>query len=272
MHYSWRLKLLIYIVLVLTVLTIMIPLVYVGVTSLKSSSDIFRGSSWIPRPLSLQSWMEALTSLNIHRNMLNSFLSGSGAMLLSLIILVPGAYVFARKNFPGKEFLFYMVTGTLLFPVILLVVPITEIMVQIKLFNTYAGLWLAFQTLIIPFGMWTMRGYFAGLPMDLEEAAMVYGCTEFQAFYKVILPISLPAIIAVSFISFLIGWNDFEFSNMLVTTESIKPATVALYTYTISGEQISWGPLMAMTILIGLPPMILYMLAQRVIQKGFGER
>jgi ABC-type glycerol-3-phosphate transport system permease component len=120
--------------------------------------------------------------------------------------------------------------------------------------------------------MWTMRGYFAGLPKDLEEAAMVYGCTEFQAFYKVILPISLPAIIAVSFISFLIGWNDFEFSNMLVTTETIKPATVALYTYTISGEQISWGPLMAMTFLIGVPPMILYLLAQRFIVRGFGER
>ena len=262
----------IYLLLVVTVLSILTPLVYVGVTSLKSSADIFRGSSWVPRPMSLQSWIEALTSLNIHKNMLNSFLSGLGAMILALIILVPGAYVFARKNFPGKEFLFYMVTGTLLFPVILLVVPITEIMVKVKLFNTYAGLWLAFQTLIIPFGMWTMRGYFAGLPMDLEEAAMVYGCTEFQAFYKVILPISLPAIVAISFISFLIGWNDFEFSNMLVTTENIKPATVALYTYTIGGEQTSWGPLMAMTILIGVPPMALYMLAHGFIAKGFGER
>lgn len=272
MHHSWRLKLLIYTLLVITVFTILIPLVYVGVTSLKSSEDIFRGSSWLPKPVSLQSWVEALTSLNILRNMRNSLLSGLGAMILALIILVPGAYVFARKNFPGKEFLFYMVTATLLFPVILLVVPITEIMVNVGLFNTYPGLWLAFQTLIIPFGLWTMRGYFAGLPMDLEEAAMVYGCTEFQAFYKVILPISMPAIIAVSFISFLIGWNDFEFSNMLVTTEGIKPATVALYTYTISGEQISWGPLMAMTILIGVPPMVLYMLAQRFIIKGFGER
>ncbi len=272
MRYSWKLKLLIYAVLFVIVLVIMIPFLYIGITSVKSSADIWRGSSWIPQPVSLQSWSEALTSLNIHKNMFNSFIAGLGAMLIALIILVPGAYVFARKNFPGKEFLFYVVTGTLLFPVILLVVPITEIMVGAKIFNTFIGLWLAFQTLIIPFGMWTMRGYFAGLPKDLEEAAMVYGCTEFQAFYKVILPISLPAIIAVSFISFLIGWNDFEFSNMLVTTETIKPATVALYTYTISGEQISWGPLMAMTILIGFPPMILYMLAQRFIVRGFGER
>lgn len=267
-----KIRIIIYFCLIIIMASIIIPFLYIGITSVKSSEDIFRGSSWIPSPISSQSWKEAVTSLNIHKNLLNSFIAGLGAMFFALIILVPGGYVFARKNFPGKEILFYVITGTLLFPVILLIVPIAEMMVELKIFDTYIGLWLAFQTLIIPFGMWTMRGYFVQLPPDLEEAAMVYGCTEFQAFYKVIIPISLPAIVAVSFISFLIGWNDFEFSNILVTSEQIKPATVALFTYTIGGEQVSWGPLMAMTLMIGIPPMILYILAQKFIIKGFSRR
>lgn len=265
-------KILTYLILLIIAATILIPYTYITITSFKSSADIFRGSSWIPNPMTFQSWGEAITSLNIHKNLLNSLIAGLGAVFFALIVLIPGAYVFGRKSFPGKEILFYVITGTLLFPVVLLVVPLTEMMVELNIFDTFLGMWLAFQTLIIPFGMWTMRGYFAGLPPDLEEAAMVYGCTEFEAFYRVILPISLPAVIAVAFISFLIGWNDFLFSNMLVTSENIKPATVALFTYTIGGEQVFWGPLMAMTLMIGIPPMVLYMLAQKFIVRGIAGK
>lgn len=268
MQASLKVKLFTYIALVLIAAITLIPFLYITLSSFKSPRDIFRGARWIPQPFTLQAWKEAITSLNIYRNLLNSFIVACGGMIIALVILIPGGYVFGRKEFPGKEILFYIITATLLFPMILLIVPLAEIMVDLKIFDSYLALWLAFQTLIVPFGMWMMRGYFAELPPDLEECAMVYGCTKFQAFYRIILPISKPAIVAVAFISFLIGWNDFLFSNMLTISEEIKPATVALYTYTIGGEMIHWGPLMAMTLMLGIPPMILYLSAQKFIATG----
>ena len=93
---------------------------------------------------------------------------------------------------------FYMIVGTLIFPFILLIVPITIAWIRIGLFDTFLGLWLAFQIFAVPYSMWILRGYFAGLPKNLEEAAMVYGCTQFQAFYRVMLPLAKPAIATIA--------------------------------------------------------------------------
>ena len=116
-----------------------------------------------------------------------------------------------------REPFFYMIVGTLIFPFILLIVPITITWIKIGLFDTFIGLWLAFQIFAVPYSMWILRGYFAQLPRYLEEAAMVYGCTQFQAFYRVMLPLAKPVIVSVLFLAFLQGWSDFLFSNMLTT-------------------------------------------------------
>jgi ABC-type glycerol-3-phosphate transport system permease component len=162
-----------------------------------------------------------------------------------------------------------MIVGTLIFPFILLIVPITITWIRIGLFDTFLGLWLAFQIFAVPYSMWILRGYFARLPRHLEEAAQVYGCTQFQAFYRVMLPLAKPVIVSVLFLAFLQGWSDFLFSNMLTTGDGPRTASVAIYTSTAGGERIEWGPLTVMTLLAGIPPVVLYMLAQRHLAKTF---
>lgn len=247
---------------------VLVPFGYVVVTAFRPAPDLY-DVGWIPNRITLDAWYQVFGQDGFQRYLLHSLIAGIGSAVLAIIIALPGAYVFARKDFPFREPFFYMIVGTLIFPFILLIVPITILWIRVGLFDSYIGLWLAFQIFAVPYSMWILRGYFARLPRHLEEAARVYGCTQFQAFYMVMLPLAKPVIVSVLFLAFLQGWSDFLFSNMLTTGDGLRTAPVAIYTSTAGGERIDWGPLMVMTLLTGIPPVVLYMFAQKHIAKTF---
>src|SRR5918996_4665322 len=261
-------KVLTYGTLFVVLALVMIPYSYVIVTAFKPPDDIY-DISWWPSEISFAAWRDVFAINHFHVYLFNSLIAGLGSAVLAVSIALPGAYIFARKEFPFREPFFYMIVGTLVFPFILLIVPITIAWIRFGLFDTFLGLWLAFQIFAVPYSMWILRGYFAKLPRHLEEAAMVYGCTQFQAFTRVIVPLARPVIISVLFLAFLQGWSDFLFSNMLTTGDGPRTASVAIYTSSAGGERVGWGPLMVMTLLTGIPPVILYMLAQKHLSKTF---
>ena len=261
-------KVLTYGALAFVLALILIPYLYVIVTAFKTPGEIYE-TSWIPSEISFDAWRDVFVINDFHVYLWNSLIAGIGSALLAVAISLPGAYIFARKEFPLRDPLFYMIVGTLIFPFILLIVPITITWIRLGLFDTFIGLWLAFQIFAVPYSMWILRGYFAQLPRYLEEAAMVYGCTQFQAFYKVMLPLAKPVIVSVLFLAFLQGWSDFLFSNMLTTGDGPRTASVAIYVSTAGGERVEWELLMVMTLITGIPPVILYMLAQRHLSKTF---
>ncbi len=247
---------------------IVIPYAYVVVTAFKTPDEIYE-TRWIPRVISFHAWLEVFATYHFHRYLFNSLIAGIGSAMLAIGISLPGAYIFARKTFRFREPLFYIIVGTLIFPFILLIVPIAIFWMRIGLFDTFLGLWLAFQIFAVPYSMWILRGYFAQLPRYLEEAAMVYGCTQFQAFYRVMLPLAKPVIVSVLFLAFLQGWSDFLFSNLLTTSDGPRTASVAIYVATAGGERIEWEVLMVMTIITGIPPVLLYIIAQRHLSRTF---
>jgi ABC-type glycerol-3-phosphate transport system permease component len=261
-------KILAYVGLALVLALVLIPYVYVIVTAFKPAEEAY-DATWLPQRVSFDAWVEVFEVNHFHRYLWNSLVAGVGSAVLAILISVPGAYIFARKEFRYREPLFYMIVGTLIFPFILLIVPITIAWIRIGLFNTFVGLWLAFQIFAVPYSMWILRGYFAAMPRNIEEAAMVYGCTQFQAFYRVILPLAKPVIVSVLFLAFLQGWSDFLFSNMLTTGDGPRTASVAIYASTAGGERVDWQVLMVMTLLTGVPPVLLYMLSQKHLAKTF---
>lgn len=200
----------------------------------------------------------------------NSVIISSGTMLVSMIIVIPSAYVFGRLKFAGKSSMFYIVLLIIMFPFVLLIIPITQIWFDLKLWNTVPGLWIAYQIFVAPFAIWVLRDYFAKLPENLEESARIYGCTQFSAFRRVILPLAAPSIIAVAFLSFLVAWNDFLMAGMLTTGTGPRPAVVGLY-LTVHGTAASvpYGLIMAQTLIIGTPPTILYMLSRKSLAASF---
>jgi ABC-type glycerol-3-phosphate transport system permease component len=257
--------------LTFVLLIILIPYSYIAFTAFKPPGEVF-DVKWFPKEWSLEAWRYTLETVEFQKYIFNSFVAGLGAAILALLISVPGAYIFGRKRFLGKEVFFYTITLALLFPYVLLIVPITIIWIKTGLYDTLPGLWIAYQIFIIPFALWILRGYFAELPPSLEECAMVYGCTQFQAFYRVMLPLAMPVIVSLLFLAFLIGWSDFLFSNMLTTGEGPRTASVILYVTAVGGERVEWEVLMVMTLMAGIPPVALYILAQKQLMKTFAVR
>ena len=256
-----------YAVILVLLAVALLPFIYALSVSFRPYSEIFGPVHWIPRDPTLEAWRLALEELSTPLR--NSFFIATGTAIISLVITIPGAYVFGRKDFLGKKPLFYSIIIALLFPYILLIVPIISIWDSLALYNTIPGLWIAYQVFVAPFALWILRDFFEKLPANIEEAAQVYGCTQFSAFLRVILPLSVPAIISVGFISFLVAWNDFLFANLLTTGSGPRPAVVTLFISTIGGETTSWALLMSETLLIGLPPTVLYMVSRRYLSNAF---
>jgi len=248
---------------------VVVPYTFVIVISFTPSSEVFGSFALIPDNPTLDAWRQGFS--NLTGPLTNSLLIASGTAILSLLITIPAAYVFGRKEFPGKELGFYLLITTLLFPYIILVVPIGSVWLNLGLYNTIPGLWIAYQVFVTPFAIWILRDFFENLPLNLEEAAQVYGCTQFTAFLRVILPLSAPAIAAVGFLSFLSGWNDFLFANILTSSQGPQTAVVALFNTVTAGtgEQIFWSILMAQTVVVGLPPLVLYLIARRHLTSAF---
>lgn len=247
---------------------VIVPMVLAITVSFQPASEFFRTDPHlIPQNFTLDTWAEALTSLE--EPLVNSALIAFGTMALAMVICIPAAYIFGRQEFPGREWGFRSIMVALLFPYILLIIPLTDTWYQTGLHNTIIGVVLAYQVFVTPFAIWILRDFFEGLPANLEEAAQIYGCSELQALYKVILPLSLPAVMATGFLAFLVGWNDFLFSNMLTTGTGPRPSVVQLFLETTGGDQVYWGLVVSMAFLVGIPPTILYLIARRHLSESF---
>lgn len=250
---------------------ILVPFLLVVNISVRPAAEFFNADPHVfTRNPTLKAWEMSLGALR--KPLVNSALIASGTALVSMFITIPGAYVFARQEFPGRKVGFYLIVAALLFPYILLIIPITEVWYNVGLYDTIPGVVLAYQVFVTPFAIWILRDFFEKLPTNLEEAAQVYGCTQFQAFYRVILPLSAPAVVATGFIAFLVGWNDFLFSGMLTTGTGPRPAVVHLYVLTTGSEINFWAQTMAQTIIIGIPPTVLYMVSRRYLTESFEVR
>lgn len=245
---------------------IIVPFLFVISVSLRTPAGVYKPLMLIPSEIEFDAWTQSFSLLR--EPLLNSFYVATGTAILSLMITIPGAYVFARKDFPGRKVGFYAVLAALLFPYILLIIPIIDFWYMLGLYNTIPGLWIAYQTFVTPFAIWILRDFFEKLPKNLEEAAQTYGCTQFGAFLRVILPLATPAVVAVGFLAFLTGWNDFLFSSMLTTGTGPRPAVVSLYLSTTGGEGTDWTMLMAQTLIIGTPPTVLYMFSRRYLAEA----
>lgn len=261
-------KVLFYATHIAFVLMIAVPILFTISASFRTLAEIWTTQVYlIPKNPTLESWVTGFE--DIRGSLVNSLIIAVGTVIISCSAAIPGAYAFSRTDFPYQKPLFYFVVLSLLFPHVLLVIPIVDIWYDIGLYNTYWGVWLAQQSFVIPFSIWILRDFFQKMPDNIEEVAMVYGCTQWQAFARVVLPLAKPAIIAVLFLAFLSGWNDFIFSNMITDSGGPRPAVVQLYSTVSGGETTNWQLLMSESLIVGIPPVVLYLFARRYISEAF---
>jgi ABC-type glycerol-3-phosphate transport system permease component len=177
------------------------------------------------------------------------------------------AYSLARLRYPGRAALARSILFVYLVPGGLLFIPLFILMQRFGLLNTLLVLIVTYQTFAIPFCTWMLIGYFKGIPLELEEAALIDGCSRLGVLFRIVMPLALPAVAVVALFSFTQSWNEFLFA--LVFTNSVATRTVTLGLTQMLGEDVFyWGQMMAGAIITALPPVLFYTLAQRLVIRG----
>jgi ABC-type glycerol-3-phosphate transport system permease component len=201
----------------------------------------------------------------------NSIIVSIAATIISLFFAIPGAYAFARLDFPGRKALFYTAVFTIMFPWIVLTIPVYEVFYFLNLVNTLAGVIVALSIFVLPQNIWLLQGFFRqGIPENIEEAALIDGHNELTAFLRIVLPLSWPAVAAAALFAFLTAWNNFLWVFVLTTDEEVRTATVAIYYILGSDVLREWNVLMASLVLLVAPPVIFYGLSRRYVGEGLG--
>lgn len=201
----------------------------------------------------------------------NSIIVSVSSTLIALLLAIPGAYGFARLEFPGQKYLFYAAVFTLMFPIIVLTIPVYEIFYKLSLLNSLVGVIIALTIFVQPLCLWLLQGFFRdGIPPNIEEAAMIDGSTQIGAFFRVVLPLSMPAIGATALFAFLNAWNNFLWVFILTSDESARTAPVAVHYVMGSDVLRSWNSLMAAVILLVLPAILFYTFSQRYVNESLG--
>lgn len=244
------------------------PFVNLIITSLKNQEDISLIPTEIwPHRFSLQFYINAFTKHHLQVYLLNSIIVSLGAMLITILIAFPAAYAFARIKFKHKKFWQNAILLSNMFPIIALVTPMFVIFRKMHIINTYWGLIIPSVIITLPMAIWTLIAFIKALPYDLEEAAQIDGCTRFQSVVKVILPLTAPGLFTTAIIAFITAWNEFMFSLILVTKDSMRTVPVAISMF--PGQYtVPWGDMAAASVIATIPIVIVVLICQKRIVAG----
>jgi ABC-type glycerol-3-phosphate transport system permease component len=254
--------------LLLMVLWTAIPFYWMAATSLKPDKEIYGyEATLIQQAPSLANYFRVFRETPYLLFLRNSVVVAVGSTLASMVAGCLGAYAIARLNFPGRALLARGLVVTYLVPASLLFIPLFAMFSALRLTDSLFGLTLAYLGADVPFCTWLLMGYFASIPVELEESARVDGCNRIGALIRIVLPLSLPALVVVTFFSFTRAWNEFLYAHVFTSTNSARTLTTGLAIF-MNEDVFFWGPLMASTILSALPPVLMFLILQRWVVKG----
>jgi len=254
--------------LILVSVYALLPFIWMLSTSLKTEAEAFRvPPTWIPIKSTLDAYVSMWTKKNFGIYFLNSTVISLATAVLSTFFGALAGYGFSRFVFKGRKFLIGFFLATQMLPGVLLVGPYFKILSKFGLYDTRTGLVIAFLTICLPFSTWMMKGFIDRVPDALDQAALVDGCSRLGVFFRVILPISAPGMVATIIFAFLLAWGDLLWVICLTSTESMVTVTLGI-ARTVGEFQIIWPMLMAGALMGGMPAIILYLLLQRLLVQG----
>ncbi len=254
--------------LLLTTFLILPPIAWAVLTSFKLEGNIIRyPPQWIPVPFTLEHY-RALLQTTMPRLLLNTAIVGVGTIVLSLVLAFPAAYAASRFRFRGKEPLVLGLLGVSMLPGIAVLVPLYVAAVRAGVINTYPLLIVVYSAWAVPQVIWFMRGFVENIPEELEEAALLDGCSRRQVLWHITLPLVRPGVGAIAIFVLLLVWNDYLVGISLTTTEEMRLIQVGLVALTQTGFGQSWGLFMAYAVVAFAPVLILFLALQRSFVSG----
>jgi ABC-type glycerol-3-phosphate transport system permease component len=245
----------------------LVPFLWIIDTSLKPTAELYQGATALPRSPTLANYAALFTDSDFLTYFKNSLVVAVSTTVIAMAIGVLAAYAMTRLSFKGKGLLGNVTIVTYLVPPALLFIPLFQVAYEFHLTDMAVGLIPVYLIFSVPFCTWLAISYFSTIPFELEEAAFVDGANRLQALWRVLLPMTLPALAVTALYAFSQAWNEFLFALILISSDSEKTVPLGLVEFII-GDVYQWGPLMAGAVLASLPPILIYVLAQRWIVSG----
>lgn len=248
-----------------------LPILWMISSSLKPAGEIY---SMPPQfgltSLTFEHYKYVLFDTHMLRYFWNSIIVAGLTTLFSLGIAVLGGYGFARFKFKGKSIFSVAILFSQMLPLAVLLVPLYMLLSRMNLLDTYPGLILTYLMFTIPLTTWLIRGFLASIPRELEEVAMVDGCTRFQALLRVVIPVSTPAIFATGIYSFIVAWQEFLFALSFTNSKSVRTVPIGIANF-IGQYGVNWGAIMAASVMVSLPVVFLFIIFFKQFISTFTE-
>jgi multiple sugar transport system permease protein len=257
-----------YAVLLTLLLIVVFPFFWMTITSFKNE-DQMRSlvSMFWPSPFVTDNYRQLLGKTDFIAWYRNSIVVAVSSTFVATAIGTLGAYALARLRFLGRAFMASAVLITYLVPPSILFIPLYAQIRNLGLADSLTGLIAAYPSFTVPFVTWLLMGYFESIPEELEESAMIDGATRFGAFYRVILPLAAPGLLAAALYAFTQAWNEFLYALVFITDVKLRTLPVGLSTF-ITGDVYGWGYLMAGAVLTTVPVIVAYIYLQRYMVEG----
>ena len=261
-------QVLLYALVAMVLVWVLTPFYFILVTAFKGTLQIQQVKSMFwPAPWSLEHFVFLFTQLPFGSWYANTIIVAAVSTLVSMFAASLGAYALVRLRWRGVGPLSTSVLVAYLMPPALMFIPLYAILNQLKLVNTLGALMVTYPTVVLPFATWLMMGYYRSIPEELEDAALIDGCNRFQTYYRVVLPLVRPALLAVAMFSITQAWNEFLYAKTFLRSAEVFTLPVGLGQLLIADVE-PWGELMAAALLTALPVVILYMVGQRFMIAG----
>lgn len=259
---------LIYAVIAIYLFITLAPLMWVLSTSFKPNEEAINfPPKFLPDRPTLDNYLFVLTDSKLVLSLFNSLMVSLASTGLSVAVCALGGYAFARFEFKGKSLLMTLILGLFMIPLVINIIPLYIMLANVGLLNSLVGLVLTFQIIIIPLNIFLLKNYFETIPKELEEAALIDGCSKIRAFWHIIVPISLPGFVIAAILSFRFSWNEFVLPIVLSNKPDVMVFQVALYQF-ISLYRIDWGFLTAGINIALIPIVVLMLIFQKRMIKG----
>ena len=244
------------------------PLLWTLVTSLKRPADaVAYPPQWIPSPPTLQNYVDVLTRTAVPWQVLNTMIAASLAAFIVVAASSLAGYGFSRFDFRGKDVLLISLLACVMVSGATKVVPLYLMLHKLGLLNSLSGLGLVYSVEFLPISVWLMKSYVDTIPVELDEAASVDGCSRLRTFLRIVLPLSLPGVVAVALITFVRSAQEFIYAATFLTETGVKTSPVGLYMF-FTELGVEWGQLTAASLVVVLPIVLVFVILQKRFVSG----
>ncbi len=261
-----------YLIAIAAAIVFLFPPLWMLQTSLRPTKEIYQYPPTIlPSKLTLENYIYVLTEMEGFRYFLNSVIVTVSTVLLVVVSSAMGGYAFGAREFRGKNLLYLGIVFVLTIPYIMYLIPIYMMEDRLGIRNSWLGLILPYVALNLPWGLLIMRGAFSTIPLEIRDAAIIDGCSEFQLWYKVLLPITRPALAATTIITFVFAWQEYLFASTLMTKNQWQTLPVGIVWLRDELQTMVFGRVGAMFVLSFLPVFIPFVLLRNFFVRGLSE-